>query len=250
MSSQGNVATLRIKRYRPESSERPYYQDYTVPYSKDTVILDALNWIKDNVDSSLTYRWSCRMGVCGSCGALVNGEPRLTCSTFIRNLRSSIIKIEPLNNFDQIKDLVVDIDPFFEKLEAVKPWIIRSKEKKLEEGEYLQTPEQVDLYRQFSACINCMLCYSACPVYAVDKHFIGPAASALAYRYNRDSRDEGAAVRLEKIMSSSGVYDCTFVGECSSVCPKNVDPALAIQRLKLESALGLIKTIQKWWMPG
>jgi fumarate reductase iron-sulfur subunit len=249
MSSESKTATLRIKRYRPENSEQTYYQEYAVPYSDDTVVLDALNWIKDNVDGSLTYRWSCRMGVCGSCGALVNGRPRLTCSTFIRDLTGSTISVEPLNNFEQIKDLVVDIDPFLEKLEGVKPWIIRSKEKKVEEGEYLQTPNQVEKYQQFSACINCMLCYSACPVYAVDKHFIGPAASALAYRYNLDSRDEGAALRSEKIMTGSGIYDCTFVGECSGVCPKNVDPALAIQRLKLESALGLMKTIQKWWIP-
>ena len=127
------------------------------------------------------------------------------------------------------------------KLTRVKPWIIRQVEKPLSEGEYRQTPEELDEYKQFSMCINCMLCYSACPIYGLDPHFIGPAAIALAQRYNLDTRDEGAAERMEVLSEHDGIWGCTFVGECTEVCPKHVDPAGAIQRYKLQAALDWVK---------
>jgi len=236
------TVTLRVKRYRPAISEKPYYQDYQVPYRNDMVVLDALNHVKDEVDSTLTYRWSCRMGICGSCGATVNGVPKLTCAVYVKDLKGDVIEVEPLYNFPVIKDLVVDISDFMEKLEGVKPWIIREDEKPIEQGEYLQTPEQMDLYHQFSMCINCMLCYAACPVYGADKHFVGPAAAALGYRYILDSRDKGREDRLTLLMEH-GTWDCTFVGECSVVCPKKVDPAIALQRVKLMGAMETIKSL-------
>lgn len=234
---------LRIRRYLPEHSEDPFYQEYQIPYREDMVVLDALNYIKDEVDGSLTHRWSCRMGICGSCGAMVNGVPRLTCSTFLRQLRRGVVKVEPLAHFPVIKDLVVDMDDFLEKLADVMPWLIREEEKPLEEGEYLQTPAQISRYRQQSMCINCMICYSACPVYGLDDEFIGPAAIALAYRYNMDSRDQGRERRLSKLVGRSGLWDCTYVGECSVVCPKDVDPAGAIQRLKFPGSLHVLKEL-------
>jgi fumarate reductase iron-sulfur subunit len=224
---------LKVARYRPEEAPEPYFDEYEVPYQDDMVVLDALNYIKDEVDGSLAYRWSCRMGVCGSCGMMVNYKPRLTCSTFLREFYPKPITVEPLEAFPIIRDLVVDMTDFMEKLREVKPWIIREHEAPVDEGEYIQTPEQVELYKQFSMCINCMLCYSACPVYAKDPKFIGPAAIALAHRYNLDSRDEGRAERQEIIGVDWGIWDCTFVGECSVVCPKDVDPAAAIQRSKV-----------------
>ena len=121
-----------------------------------------------------------------------------------------------------IRDLVIDMSDFMEKLQEIKPWIIRSEEKPLEEGEYLQSPDELNLYRQFSMCINCMICYSACPVYGHDQSFLGPAAIALAHRYNMDSRDEGQDQRAEIIGSHEGIWECTFVGECTRVCPKHV----------------------------
>ncbi len=207
-------------------------------------VLDALNYASDWLDGSLAFRWSCRMGVCGSCGALVNGTPRLTCAAPIPETAEKVV-IEPLHNFPVQKDLVVDIGDFMEKLVRVEPWIIRERERALEEGEYLQKPEQLEKYDQFSACINCMLCYAACPVFAADKEFIGPAAAALGYRYNLDSRDEGAKERLDLLTRDAGAFDCTFVGECSIVCPKNVDPALALQRIKIDAALTSLKSIMR-----
>jgi fumarate reductase iron-sulfur subunit len=122
------------------------------------------------------------------------------------------------------------------------PWVIRTEERALAEGEHLQTPEQLDEYKQYSMCINCMLCYSACPVYGLDPQFIGPAAIALAQRYNLDSRDQGSRDRLEVLSTEEGVWGCTFVGECTRACPKHVDPAGAIQRYKLTAALESLKS--------
>jgi len=222
---------FRVKRYRPASDSRPRYQEYRIPYRDDMVVLDGLNYIKDHVDPTLAFRWSCRMGICGSCGADVNGHPKLTCGTYVREYRRGVVTVDPLANFPIIKDLVVDFDDFLNKLASVTPYIVREEEGDLKH-EYVQYPEDVEAYRQQSLCINCMLCYAACPVFAASPGFIGPAASALALRYIRDTRDEGADQRLARLNTKSGVWECTFVGGCSVACPKGVDPAAAIQTLK------------------
>ncbi len=225
--------TLKVARYRPEHRADQYFDQFDVPYREDMVILDALNHIKDQLDGSLSYRWSCRMGVCGSCGMMVNYKPRLTCSTFLREFFPKPVVVEPLDNFPVVRDLVVDMTSFMEKLQSVKPWIVRHYDPPTEAGEFLQTPEEVEEYKQFSMCINCMLCYAACPVVGKDPAFLGPAVIALAHRYNLDSRDQGEAERHQAIAVDWGIWDCTFIGECSVVCPKDVDPAAAIQREKV-----------------
>jgi fumarate reductase iron-sulfur subunit len=237
-----DTIALDVARYRPGQDAEPTLQRYDVPLRKDWVVLDGLNYIKDELDGTLTYRWSCRMGICGSCGMTVNGEPRLTCATFLTDYAPGPMRIEPLGNFPVIRDLVVDIDDFLGKLQTLKPWIVREVEKPVSEGEYLQTPQELDEYRQYSMCINCMLCYSACPVYGIDPEFVGPAAIALAQRYNLDSRDEGAPDRLDVLIHPDGLWGCTFVGECTRVCPKHVDPAGAIQRYKLTAATETLKS--------
>jgi fumarate reductase iron-sulfur subunit len=234
--------TMQVMRYRPEEESSATVQEYEVPCSRDWVVLDGLNYIKDRLDGSLSYRWSCRMGVCGSCGMTVNGEPKLTCETFLSEYGGGPVRVEPLRNFPVVRDLVVEIGDFMRKLVAVKPWIIRDQEKPVSEGEYLQTPDELEEYKQFSMCINCMLCYSACPIYGLEPGFIGPAAIALAQRYNLDSRDEGSEERLEVLSEHDGIWGCTFVGECTAVCPKHVDPAGAIQRYKLTAALSELKS--------
>ena len=239
------TTTLRVARYRPEKDERPYFQDYQVPYRKDTVVLDALNHIKAEIDGTLSYRWSCRMGVCGSCGANINGTPKLTCATFLHEFKGRRVTVEPLAYFPVIKDLVVNMDDFMEKLVRVKPWIIRETESPPEEGEYKQSPAQLELYHQFSSCINCMLCYSACPVYGLNEEFLGPAATALAYRYIMDSRDQGGKQRFPVVHELEGVWECTLVGECSVVCPKGVDPMLAIQKTKILGSIEGAKALLK-----
>jgi len=241
------TVTLEVTRYRPERESEPAFQTYEVPYRKDWVVLDALNFIKDRQDGSLSYRWSCRMGVCGSCGMMVNGEPKLTCAAFLSDYFPGPVRVEPLQFFPIIRDLVVDISDFLGKLKRVKPWIVRQEEQPLEQGEYKQTPAQLDLYKQHSMCINCMLCYAACPIYALEPGFVGPAAIALAQRYNLDSRDFGAQERLDILSGKGGIWECTFVGECTRVCPKHVDPAGAIQQYKIKGALDWFKSVLLPW---
>ena len=235
--------TLQVARYRPEQEIEQTYDEYEVPCHRDWVVLDGLNYVKDHLDGTLAFRWSCRMGICGSCGMTVNGEPKLTCATFLTEYLPGPIRVEPLRNFPIVRDLIVDISDFMQKLTRVSPWIVRKDgEKPVADGEYRQTPEEVDEYKQFSMCINCMLCYAACPIYQLDPKFIGPAAIALAQRYNMDSRDEGAAARLEVLSEHEGIWGCTFVGECTKVCPKQVDPAGAIQRYKLTASVAWLKS--------
>jgi fumarate reductase iron-sulfur subunit len=234
---------LEVTRFSPERDKTPTVQSFDVPLRKEWVVLDALNYIKDKVDGSLSFRWSCRMGVCGSCGMMVNGEPKLTCATFLTDYAPGPVRVEPLKNFPVMRDLIVEITDFLEKLSKVKPWIIRRKEKPVSEGEYLQTPEELDTFKQFSMCINCLLCYAACPVYGLDPLFAGPAALALAQRYNMDSRDEGKNERLDILSQHDGIWGCTFVGECTEVCPKHVDPAGAIQQYKLTATQEWVKSL-------
>ena len=239
---------LTVGRYCPEEESEPTVQSYEVPYNKDWVILDALNHVKNEIDGSLTFRWSCRMGVCGSCGMMVNGEPKLTCAIPMTDYEpSEPVTIEPLQYFPVIRDLVVDITGFLAKLSSVKPWIIRDDEQSSPDAEYRQTPDELDVYKRFSMCINCTLCYSACPVVGLEPDFIGPAAIALAQRYNLDSRDQGSAERMDILNEHEGLWGCTFVGECTKVCPKNVDPAGAIQLYKMATATEWLKTVLLPW---
>jgi fumarate reductase iron-sulfur subunit len=227
---------LRVARYRPEEEDKPTFDEYDVPLRKDWAVLDGLNYIKDRIDGTLSFRWSCRMGICGSCGMMVNGDPTLTCGAFLTEYGPGPVRVEPLANFPVIRDLVVDIDDFMRKLPTVKPWLVREEEPPFADIEFIQTPAELDAYKQFSMCINCMLCYAACPVYALEPEFLGPAAIALAQRYNLDSRDQGAHQRLDVLATEEGVWACTYVGECTTACPKGVDPAGAIQRYKLTAA--------------
>jgi fumarate reductase iron-sulfur subunit len=227
-----STITLAVTRYRPEREAEPTLQSFEVPLRKDWVVLDALNYIKDKLDGSLSFRWSCRMGVCGSCGMMVNGEPKLTCAAFLTDYVPGPIRVEPLTFFPIIRDLVVDISDFLGKLRKVKPWIIRREEQPLAQGEYLQTPDQLDAYKPFSMCINCMLCYAACPIYGLEPGFIGPAAIALAQRYNLDSRDQAAGERLEILSEYEGIWQCTFV---------------AIQQYKVTGATHWFRTLLLPW---
>jgi fumarate reductase iron-sulfur subunit len=231
-----------MHRYHPEQDKEPRLDSFEVPLRREWVVLDALNYIKDHIDGTLTFRWSCRMGVCGSCGMMINGVPKLACATFLTEAAPGPIRLEPLTHFPILRDLVVDTSDFLVKLAKSKPWIIRDVEKPLDE-EYFQTPAELDAYKQFSMCINCMLCYAACPVYGLDPEFSGPAAIALAQRYNLDSRDEGAAERMDVLSQHDGIWGCTFVGECTEVCPKHVDPAGAIQQYKLTTAMEWMKSM-------
>lgn len=236
MSETEKTIAVEVLRYRPEQDSEPVYRTYDVPYRPETSVLEALGHIKDRLDGTLSYRWSCRMAVCGSCGMMVNGKPKLACKTFLRDYYPGTMRVEPLANFPVERDLVVVLDDFMGKLENIKPYIIPKEERSLDQGEYRQSPAELERFRQYSMCINCLLCYSACPQYALNPDFTGPAALTLLHRYNADSRDGGQKERMDVASEEEGVWGCTFVGYCSEVCPKDVDPAAAIQQTKVTSA--------------
>jgi len=236
MNASPRTLTIEVLRYRPEQEQAPVLQRYEVPFSDDMSVLQGLQHIKDELDGTLSFRWSCRMAICGSCGMMINGVPRLACHTFLREFHPGTLRVEALAHFPIERDLVIVMDDFMAKLARIKPWIIPAQPRALAEGEHLQTPAELEAYEQFSGCINCLLCYAACPQYGLDDRFIGPAAVALLHRYNLDSRDAGKTQRMPLVHAEEGVFNCTAVGYCSEVCPKHVDPANAVNLNKTESA--------------
>ena len=225
--------TLKISRFNPSVGASPKFSEYKIPVQKWTTVLDAILHVKQNLDHSVGVRYSCRQASCGSCGMRINGYPRLACYTKISELNSDVITVEPMFNFPVIRDLVVDFKQMFATHKRMKPYII-SDESELAPGkkEFLQTPEDVEKYLQFSYCIKCGLCNSGCPTMATDKSFIGPQGLGQAYRYVADGRDKGKKERLKVVDESHGIWRCHFAGTCSHVCPKGVDPAMAIQLLR------------------
>ncbi|WP_434778730.1 succinate dehydrogenase/fumarate reductase iron-sulfur subunit [Neisseria sp. Ec49-e6-T10] len=240
---QNNIA-IQVSRYRPEQDEQPFLQTFQVPYDQTTSLLDALNYIKENLCADLSFRWSCRMAICGSCGMMVNNIPKLACKVFLRDYPDGLL-VEPLAHFPIERDLVVDMGRFMSSLEKIKPYIINDKPLSIADGPTKQTPAQLTKYQQFSMCINCGLCYAACPQFGLNPEFVGPAALALAQRYNLDNRDAGKKERLPVFNTDNGVWSCTFVGYCSKVCPKGVDPAAAIQQGKADSATDFLFALAK-----
>jgi len=227
---------LEVLRYRPEQEDAPVWQRYTVPYRDDMSVLEALQHVKDDLDGTLSFRWSCRMAICGSCGMMIDGKPRLACETFVRDLLPGPVRVEALAHLPIERDLVVSVDGFVRKLESIKPYLIPKQPRTLAQGETLQSPAQLERIEQFASCINCMLCYAACPQFGLDPDFTGPGVIALLHRYNDDSRDGGRAQRMAVLNAEDGVWSCTAVGYCSEVCPKHVDPANAVNQNKVESA--------------
>ena len=237
--SDGTIL-IQVVRYQPEGAARPYTDAWSIPFTPDMSVLQGLQYVKDHRDASLTFRWSCRMAICGSCGMMIDGVPRLACRTFLRDFPKGTVRVEALANFPIERDLVVDAEDFMTKLARIKPWIVPKQPRTPAEGAYNQTPAQLERYEQFSHCINCMLCYAACPQYGLDPKFLGPGLTALLHRYNADSRDAGSAERMEIVHSEEGVWGCTAVGYCSEVCPKLVDPANAVNQNKTASALSWV----------
>ena len=241
MSESAIIKTVRFEvlRYNPEKDTSPQLRQYSVPVTKGMTVLDGLHWIKEHEDRTLSWRSSCRMGICGSCGMFINGLPRLACNNQIVHLHSDVVTVKPLPNFDIIRDLVPDLESLFRKHRAVKPGLIRKDvaEQNLPTGEYFQSSQELVNYIQFAYCIKCGLCLSACPTVATSEEYTGPQALAQGWRFTADSRDEATNERAEEMFSDHGVYRCHFAGACSQVCPKGVDPAMAIQLAKKDAFL-------------
>ena len=228
---------IKIQRFRPDEPQLLQFKEYEVNVKPGMTVNDALFAIKEKLDGSVSWRVSCRMGICGSCGMKINGRWMLACQTQLADLGTDRIVLEPLPNYPIMKDLVPDMTELYTKHRQVRAFITRTDREEFEKPtrEYVQTPQQMESYLQFAYCIMCGLCNSACPVISTDRKFIGPQALAQAFRYNTDSRDEGASLRLQIVDEPHGCWRCHFAGACSSVCPRGVDPALGIQLLRSDS---------------
>ena len=224
--------TIRIRRYQPETDAAPHWETYRLAVSEGMTVLEALHAIKNDQDHSLAWRSSCRMGICGSCAMYINRLPQLACQTQVLHLKTEIVEIAPLPNFANIRDLVPDLDPLFQKHAAVQPYLITETQTEDVSVEFMQTPEQREAYGQFSICIKCGICMAACPTLATDQAFLGPQSMAQAFRYITDSRDTGLFQRLGVLDALHGPFNCHLAGACTEACPKGVDPALGIQLLK------------------
>ncbi len=241
--------TFVVKRYNPEQDGHPGLQEFSVPFSRGMTVLDGLIYIKENLDSTLAFRTSCRMGICGACGVLVNNYPHLACHTQVEEFHASTLTVKPLPNHPHIKDLVVDLTLMFQNHKAVKPYAIHRQAQEVESptAEYAQSPQELKDFLQFAYCIKCGICVAACPTSASDKLFLGPQALGQCFRYCADNRDEGQQQRLAAVDKDHGIWHCHLAGACSESCPKGVDPAFAIQLLKRRlaaEAIGLGKKQQ------
>ena len=221
--------TLRIKRYNPEKDVKAHFEEYRVAADAKDRVLDVLNQIKWDEDGSLTYRRSCAHGICGSDAMRINGRNRLACKLLMKDLPSKIT-IEPLLGFKVVKDLVVDMNKFFDAYKSVQPYLIADEHSG--SGERRQSPEQRHRFEDTTKCILCAACTTACPVTWTSDEFVGPAAIVNAHRFIFDSRDQGASTRLRILNSGSGVWRCRTIFNCTDACPRGIEVTKAIEEVK------------------
>ena len=221
--------TVRILRYNPETDEVPYYKEYAVDVDPTDRVLDALNMIKWYQDGALTYRRSCAHGICGSDAMRINGVNRLACKVLVRDVGNHVT-VEPLMGFRVIKDLVVDMEPFFAQYRSVLPFFINDT--RTPERERLQSVEDRERFDDTTKCILCAACTTSCPSFWANDEFVGPAAIVNAHRFIFDSRDEAAQDRLERLNDREGVWRCRTIFNCTEACPREIRITKAIGEVK------------------
>ena len=229
--------TLAVTRFNPDTDAKPTMKEYVVEVEPTDRVLDALNSIKWYSDGSLTYRRSCAHGVCGSDAMRINGVNRLACKVLMRDVGERVT-IEPLIGFKVIKDLVVDMEAFFAQFRSVLPYLINDEEP-AGGRERLQSIEQRERFDDTTKCILCAACTTSCPSYWADDNFVGPAAIVNAHRFIFDSRDNGAAERLDKLNEREGVWRCRTVFNCTEACPREIKITKAIGEVKKAILHGL-----------
>jgi succinate dehydrogenase / fumarate reductase iron-sulfur subunit len=224
--------TLKVYRYDPESGQEGHYQEFNVDLPEYGSVLDGLLEVRDNVDGTLSLRCSCRSAICGSCAMKINGQSRLACKTLISHIEheGDVVTVAPMGNMPVVKDLVVDMDLFWDKVKAVKPYL--QPEGPVPEKEYRVSNEAMMDLAVAMNCIMCGACVSDCTALEVDKSFLGPAALAKAYRFAGDPRDGHKMDRLQLYNEPSGIWDCTRCFMCVQACPKGVAPMERIMDLR------------------
>jgi succinate dehydrogenase / fumarate reductase iron-sulfur subunit len=223
---------IKVLRYQPDTDGKPRWQKFELSVEDDSTVLDVLNRIHWEMDGTLAYRRSCRSSICGSCAMKVNGRNVLACETPVSRFGRRL-KIEPLPGFPIIKDLVVDMEDFFEKLQRIKSYLILKKP--VPDKEFVQTPAQLEEIGESTLCILCAACTSACPSLWPNPDYLGPAALLKAYRFVFDSRDDGADERLDIVNDRNGIWRCHTIFNCMEACPKKIKITEYLSRLKVKA---------------
>jgi succinate dehydrogenase / fumarate reductase iron-sulfur subunit len=220
---------LKVKRFDPERDAKPYWQAFEVAVEETDRVLDALHTVKWHQDGTLSFRRSCGHGVCGSDAMVINGENALACAVLIKDAGTKIT-VEPIRGLPVVKDLVVDMDPFFDQYRAVLPYLVNRDDPGYRER--LQSPEDRERYDDTTKCILCAACTTSCPVFWGNDSYIGPAAIVNAHRFIFDSRDQAAGERLEVLNQNSGVFRCRTAFNCTDACPRGIKVTEAIEEVK------------------
>jgi succinate dehydrogenase / fumarate reductase iron-sulfur subunit len=240
---------IEIERSCPEEGKAPYRERFRVEVPRHVTVLDTIIKVKNELDGSLTFRRSCRSAICGSCAMRINGRSGLACDTLVESElhRFGRLLVQPMAHMPVVRDLAVDMGPFWDRVRAVQPWVSRPAGEEPEwpvERETLMDQDAVEEMDDTSRCIMCMACFSACEVSEVDDRFLGPAALAKAYRFVADPRDAEHGERLKVLNGTGGYWDCTRCNQCVEACPKDVKPMEAIVDLRREAiGSGLTDTI-------
>ena len=225
------TVTLRVERYNPEVDSAPHFEEYTVTAHATDRVLDALHQIKWEQDGSLSFRRSCAHGICGSDAMRINGKNRLACKTLIKDVNpGKPITVEPIKGLPVEKDLIVDMEPFFQAYRDVMPFLVTTGNEPTRER--LQSQEDRERFHDTTKCIMCAACTTSCPVFWNDGQYFGPQAIVGAHRFIFDSRDEGAAQRLEILNDKEGVWRCRTTFNCTEACPRGIQVTKAIQEVK------------------
>jgi succinate dehydrogenase / fumarate reductase iron-sulfur subunit len=228
--------TLKVFRFNPEKDNKPYYAAYTLEAAPTDRILDLLEYIKGYHDGTLSFRRSCAHGVCGSDAMRVNGRNYLACKVLLKDLGTDQITVEPILGLRVIKDMIVDMEPFFEHFRSVLPYFINDTP--TPEKERLQSPEERERFDDTTKCILCAACTTSCPSFWANDKYVGPAAIVNAHRFIYDSRDQAAAERLQILNNQFGVYRCHTIFNCTEACPRDIQITQAIGEVKKSIATG------------
>lgn len=244
-SDAERTVNLRVRRYIPETDEEPWWGEYTLEgVSPTDSVLDLLHQVKWTIDGSLALRRSCAHGVCGSDAMRINGSNALACKMLVARLAKGSgeidIQVEPILGLPVLKDLIVDMEPFFDHYKSVLPHFVNDDPPPEDGRERLQSPEDRQKFDDSTKCILCAACTTACPSYWADDRYVGPAAIVQAHRFIYDSRDQAYEERLNVMAEQFGVWRCRTIFNCTSACPRDIEVTKAIAEVKMSIATGKV----------